>query len=588
MFCSRRRKRSIQLAVFALPFALISCKSSSVPAAVPPHYAVLRFENLSGDSSIDWLGRAASEALPPSLANALDGPVLDASSILSLAPALGLRPVSAPGISTERAEAVAAGANRLIAGYIEKTGGRIRITASEEDVATGKSLRIVTAEAASPIAALERLAHELSPKAGGLPTSNGEALRAWATAMESPVAERIELLNQAVRADPNLGLAWVALTTVYVARGDRAGAENTIQQARRNKIDAFSSANLALAGAELGQDRATRIAALRQVVALSPADLLLLRSLADAETGAGEFQAAASDWKKLTVDTPNDALAWNSLGYARAYADDYAGAIAALREYEQLRPKDANPSDSIGDVNYLFRRFSDAATNYLEANRKQPGFEGYTDLYKAAWARFRAGDAKGADALMSQFRSERLKGAPSDGGVELLWADWLYRTNRQSEAVAGLRKVAAETKPGGLRIDAELQLTFWDLMQNDRARATEDAALTGAMPAAAPVVIARFVAQPSASAMEWETRADRAFPSPAEAGVRRLALGYALLLDGKREAAIPVWQKIVAAGPATNFFSRAVLARLQGKTIEHPLLPDPINLNQFEAVLDTI
>lgn len=588
MFCRHRRARSVLPAVSVVLLLLSSCQSRSAAAGVPPHYAVLRFENLSGDSSLEWTGRAASEALPPSLANTLDGPVLGASSVLSLAPALGVRPASAPGISTERADALAAGANRLITGYIEKTSSGIRITASEEDAASGKSRRIVTATGASPIAALASLAHELSPKAEPLPTSNGDALRAWATAMESPLAERVELLNQALGTDPDLGPAWVALSAAYVARGDRAGAERTIEQARGHKIDALSSANLALTWAGLAQDRVARIAALRQVAALSPADLFLLRSLAEGEVAAGQFQAAAADWRKLTAESPNDALAWNSLGYARSYAGDYAGAVAALREYGRLQPKDANPSDSLGDVNYLFRRFTDAATNYLEANRKQPGFEAYADLYKAAWAKFQTGDTKAADALMSQFRAARWKAEPADGAIDLLWADWLYRTNRENEALTGLRKAAAETKSEGLRIDAQGQLTIWDLLEKNRAQAAQDAAMTGTRPAAAPVVLARFVAMPSAAASDWETRAERAFPAAGEAGLRQLALGYALVLDGKRDEAIPVWERIVAGAPATDFFSRDVLTRLEGKTVERPLLPDPISLNQFAAVPDKL
>jgi hypothetical protein len=72
------------------------------------------------------------------------------------------------------------------------------------------------------------------------------------------------------------------------------------------------------------------------------------------------------------------------------------------------------------------------------------------------------------------------------------------------------------------------------------------------------------------------------------AGLRRLALGYALLLDGKREAALPVWQQIVNANPATDFFARAVYARLQGIAPERPLLPDPGSLNQFQGILDKL
>jgi hypothetical protein len=60
------------------------------------------------------------------------------------------------------------------------------------------------------------------------------------------------------------------------------------------------------------------------------------------------------------------------------------------------------------------------------------------------------------------------------------------------------------------------------------------------------------------------------------------------VLDGKREAALPVWERIVNASSATDFFIRAVYARLQGKKLEQPLLPDPAVFNQFLAILDKL
>lgn len=324
---------------------------------------------------------------------------------------------------------------------------------------------------------------------------------------------------------------------------------------------------------------------MRRISSLSPGDSLLLRSLAEEETAAGQFQEAASDWKKVTALSPADALAWNSLGYVSSYAGDYAGALAALREYQRLRPKDANPYDSIGDLNYSFRRFSDAAANYLEALAKQPGFEQYGDLYKAAWAKFRAGDRTGADSLFAQFRTERAKSSP--GILDLVAADWLYRTGRESEAIAGLRKLISETQAEPLRTEAWAQLTTWDLLQGDRAQAAKDAVAIGTKISSATVFMARFAALPSAPAAEWEARADKMIP-PTMASLRRLVLGYALLLDGKREAALPVWKQIVDANSATDFFARAVYARLRGVTPERELLPDPVNLNQFRGILDKL
>ncbi len=48
--------------------------------------------------------------------------VLNGSALERLAPALGARPAASPGISSERTQAVVAGANRIFSGYIERAG----------------------------------------------------------------------------------------------------------------------------------------------------------------------------------------------------------------------------------------------------------------------------------------------------------------------------------------------------------------------------------------------------------------------------------------------------------------------------------
>jgi tetratricopeptide (TPR) repeat protein len=516
----------------------------------------------------------------------MDGPVLGSAALNRLSSTLGARPVSAPGISSERTEALLAGATRVLTGYVSRDPGAIRITATEEDLATGKSLRVVTAGGATPTAALNQLAHEFSPRAGPSLTSNPEALQAWSTALEADSSSKRDLLEQAVHLDPAFGPAWVALAAFDAGRPDPAAAEDAMERASHQKLDEMSRAELDLLAANLKQDRSSSLAALRRIATLTPADTILLRSLAEAEVTAGQFAAAVSAWQKVTATFPNEPAAWNSLGYARSYAGDYAGALAAFNQYTRLRPKEANPSDSIGDLNYSFGKFSEAAANYKEAHAKQPDFEQSGDLYKAAWARFRTGDKAGADSLFSQFRTARTKSS-SDRIADLITGDWLYRTGRKTEAVAALRKLASEAQSAPVRGDAYAQLAIWDLIEGDRAQAARDAANIGPNTSSPPLFMARFAALPSASAAEWELRAQTAFPASA-ASLRRLALGYALLLDGKREAAIPVWEQMVRTNSATDFFARAVYARLQGRPVDRPLLPEPGNLNQFAGILDAL
>jgi tetratricopeptide (TPR) repeat protein/TolB-like protein len=571
------------LFLFLLLFAASGCQKKS--AGPPPRYAIVRFENLSGDATLDWVGRAASEVLSNSLAGVMNGPVLSSAAVSRSSSSLGTRPAPAPGISTARDAARVAGATRLISGYIERAGAKVRVTASEEDLSSGKTLSIRSVVDNSVLGALSRLAHEFSPSARAYETTNVTALQRYATALEAPPEERETALEKATEADPDFGAVWLARAGAEAVRGNREAAEALIGQARQQKLSEFSLASLDLEAAALKGDTGARIQAMRRISTLRPGDGDVLRSLAETETAAGNFRAAAEDWQKLTQTLPADPGAWNSLGYALSYAGDYAGARAAFEEYRKLRPNDANPLDSIGDLDYAWRKFGDAAANYSQASAKQPDFEQYGDLYKAAWAKFNAGDKAGAETLFAQFREARTRA--SDPLITLRWADWLYRTGRAKQAVTYLRQTVSETKSESVRVTGYSQLAIWDLLEGDRASAARDAAGVGKVSTPAQA-LARFVALPSASVAEWESRAERMMPQPAMGDLRRLAIGYALLLDGKREAAVPVWQEIVRRNPATDFFSRAVYARLQGKPVERALLPDPTNVNQFQALLDRL
>jgi hypothetical protein len=572
------------LLLLPVAWAEIGCREKAAEPA--PRYAVVRFENLSGDPSLEWAGRAASEMLPDSLAGAMDGPVLNAAALERLAPALGARPVASPGISSERAQAVLAGATRIFAGYVERVGRTIRIVATEEDARSGKSLRVVAAEDPSLLDAIGKLAREISPRARPWLTANENAVRLFTTALEAAPDAAAGNLDAVTRTDPDFGPAWLALARLDMSRGERSAAAGVIEEARRHKLDAFTLANLDLETAALRDaPAAARFAAERRIAALSPADTVLLRSVAQGEVAAGEFAAGAADWKKLTDALPGDPLLWNDLGYARSYAGDYAGALAALRQYARLRPADANPLDSAGDLNYRFRKFGEAAGSYLAAISKDPAFERNGDLYKASWAKFNAGDKAGADALFAQFRDAREKAG--DPLTALFAADWLYRTGRAGEGVAMLRQAVRSTTQAALRTNGNAQLAVWDLLAGDRAKAAEDAAAIG-QAASGPILITRFAALPSAPAAEWEARADRMLPGPAAAVLRPLALGYALVLDGKREAALPVWEKIAAEARATDFFVQAMNTRLHGKPLDHPVPPDPNAFNHFAAVLEKL
>jgi hypothetical protein len=93
-------------------------------------------------------------------------------------------------------------------------------------------------------------------------------------------------------------------------------------------------------------------------------------------------------------------------------------------------------------------------------------------------------------------------------------------------------------------------------MSGDRATAmdmAQKAASVATQATAAPALIARFLSQPSASAAEWQSRAERFVPNPAQSALKDQMLAYALLLDGKVKFAAEPLQRIYdASGIASN------------------------------------
>ena len=264
-------------------------------AGPPPRYAVLRFENLSGDAALEWTGRAASEVLTRTLAGALDGPVLARTALARLSGALGARPASAPGISTERTTAEGAGATRLIAGYIVKAGNGVQIQATDTDIATGTVVRTFYVRNDSPLQALTDLSTAFSLKAGKPQTTNAEALRLYCTSREEAADLAVPNLEKAVAADPTFGDAWVALVEARELGGNRAGAEEALAKARLQKLDPLDAAYLDFQASTLQDNQDARLIALKRVSDLSPGDTVLIRSLAETQTNKGQFAEAAHE-----------------------------------------------------------------------------------------------------------------------------------------------------------------------------------------------------------------------------------------------------------------------------------------------------
>lgn len=540
----------------------VSC--SREPASALSRVAVLRFENLSPDVSLDWMGRAASDII----AHELDSGQTKVISpgTLHANPLTQSRPVSAPGESVERSAALADGATRIVMGQISQAGNRLILDVTESDATTGKTIQSFTVAAPDTgdlYSVADAAARHLSPKVNPFDSRNNEAIAFWARGMEETDYDKATGdYARAAQADPNFAQAWLAWSGTVSAHGDRAAAEKILAEAQQhaNRFNDIDRARLKLASVQLTGDRAAVLAALNEFARLRPDDVDNVRAVADQNFTAHAFQAAASGYRRLTQLSPDDPAVWNQLGYTLMYSGDYNGAMSAIEHYQRLAPKDVNAIDSQGDIALAFGRFSEAEKFYDQSASRDPNFQNSTDLYKAAMARLMTGDVAGADKKFEAYIAARTNA--SDAAVPFRTAAWRFLSGRHDEGFAALTKLAAGPQPQ-MKALALTQMAIWDLELGRRDRALQESSDAIKSGAALPsTLIARFASEDIHSAAEWSARADRMLSAPQLVQVKPLALGYALYLSHQWQAAEALWKQLAERASPDDSITPVIYARI--------------------------
>ncbi|MGA2185972.1 MAG: hypothetical protein ABSH47_23370 [Bryobacteraceae bacterium] len=563
------------IAALAFALCLTACRQNEARGV--QYIAILPFDNLTSDRDYDWLS-AAGPAL-------LDYQVFGQKDMSAF---------TTPAVN----DAVAAHATSYLHTRFRVDAGALVVDAAVEDAASNRitmhrSFR-VSASAEGALAAVDGLARALAPGARHVSAKAALALVPYGQALwgADPNA-RAGLLQEAVTLAPGFTPAWLARIELDVEL-HATGASDDIAAAMRS-ADALDQARLRFLSATLASDSAAQIAALADLTRLAPAQASAWRTLAERQTGARNFPAAAAAWATVTRLQPWNDGAFNQLGYCRAWAGDADGATSALAEYQRLEPQNPNPLDSLGEVQFFLRRYSDAEASFLHAHQKDPRYLAGVDLLKAAEARLMTGDRNGADRLFQQFLDWR-RNSLHDSLAPLWKAQWDFLAGRRREAMSALAAALAQFS-GDDRSRAESQYAFWLFASGDAAgaRAHADEALRAAQtPGSRGVaVLCRFLAFPSASAAEWAARANATLGGVTPRS-RQAALAWALALDHHPTEAIPLLERAFAASaPGDDGEQRAMLVSALlavGRRDEaHKLLwPMPIPVNSDEATFSAL
>lgn len=420
-----------------LILAGIAASCSRRAAPVLTREAFLMFDNLTGDASLDWIAQAAPKMLESDLT--------------------GL-PKTVPLTASAVRDAYLERATRLVHGYFEKRSGKLHFEIEVEDAGNHRMIQ-TAAEDGEFSDAMNRAAKFLDPAAHPFPAS-AAAATAWGQGR----------YESAVALDPDFALGWLGWLEQIAASPDPARANEAKEiaehaLARPGLHSPIDRARLELAAATLRQDNAARIAAMRKLVELVPADSSVLGALAETEMNARRFTDAARDYQDLARANPGDAGASNLLGYAQAFAGDLDGARKAFEEYGRQPGQAVNALDSLGEALFVNGKFDQAERAFLDAYQKDPAFLQGATVWKAAHARWLAGDLAGADKIAERYWQDRAK-AHDD---LLVWrrANWLYETGRRQQAVELLRlDIPAARAPQEAVDVVQRQLQVWNNPQS--------------------------------------------------------------------------------------------------------------------------
>lgn len=519
-----------------------------------PRLAILRFENLTGDDSLNWMGRAVSEVMTSELAASQTLSVIPFGTLHSADRTLGPRPLTAPGISTERTAASLAGATQIIYGRISREAGKLRLDAGLYETPSQKDDRALTAGGLTPdrvIDLADSLAKQLATPVRRFGTQNPEALREYCAGLESSDGSSAgQAFERAARADPNFGQAYVALAELAVIQNNPGEAERVLAMAsaKGSAIPELERARLDVIAARLRGDFAAGVRALDTIGRLNPADLGVFRQLAQTHLSAHQYAAAVQNLRKAIALEPRDATLLNQLGYAEMYAGNLPEATRALNDYARIKPEDPNALDSLGEANFYLGQFAAAETFFRQSYDKDPHFADGIGLTKAAYARLMTGDISGADAIFNQYLDTRRK----DPVVDFRRAEWEFVSGRRRQAVARM-EAFVHSLPAALTAIAQqlyAELSAWHLQLGDQGRAREFGLKAASQPAISPPgLIARLLTEPAASASQWTARAEQLLPGPQKERLRKIILAYTLLLHKEFQAAEPLLSDLYQHSP---------------------------------------
>jgi tetratricopeptide (TPR) repeat protein len=177
---------------------------------------------------------------------------------------------------------------------------------------------------------------------------------------------------QAVALDPDFAEALLGLAR----RSDHDQAVSLVERARRqrDRLTERERLHVDLQSAAVEEKWDVVMGIARKIREKHPEDIRAAETLARYEIATGHTERAVQIFSELLAIEPNNAEAYNQIGYFFGYRGDYEKAIENLKKYQFMAPDQANPYDSLGEILAYSGRYDEAITNLNRALALKPDF----------------------------------------------------------------------------------------------------------------------------------------------------------------------------------------------------------------------
>jgi serine/threonine protein kinase/tetratricopeptide (TPR) repeat protein len=362
--------------------------------------AIVGFENLTGETSYEYLRKAIPNLLITSLEQSKYLEVMSWERLNDLAGLEG-KDIVTPAerglwfevCRREGVDAIVLGsftkADNLFATdakiYDTRTKNLLKSTGSRgEGVASILRTQIdeLSREIAKGVGLSERDAAKSSKSITEMTTASMEAYEWFLKGQEDfdryYFDEARVSFEKAAEKDPKFALAYFYLARVH---GQLAEAPRAAEA-----MDKFKSLSQVSPGkgeeglymtallAWMNKDLEGYVKGLQNVIKAYPGNKRAHAELAWFYKNEKRYPEAVAEFGKALAIDPNFGYAQNLLAYTYAEMNEIDKAIQAFDRYAASHPGDANPVDSMGDLNFLIGKFDLARAKYQQALALKPGF----------------------------------------------------------------------------------------------------------------------------------------------------------------------------------------------------------------------